>query len=88
MALKVSWTSGLEKEQANEVKSNYKESLVMRRRLVKLLEDKADASTKNSRSKLLYDNPNWALLQADQRGYERAMSEIIELISEGLSPFP
>jgi hypothetical protein len=84
MALKVTWTAGLPKELASEVRINYKESLVLRRRLAKILEDKADASVKTSRSKLLYDNPNWALLQADQRGYERAMAEIIELISEGL----
>jgi hypothetical protein len=84
MALKTVWTSGLAKELANEVRTNYKESLVLRRRLAKLLEDKADASVKNSRSKLLYDNPNWSLLQADQRGYERAVMEILELISEGL----
>lgn len=88
MALKVAWTAGLNKELATEVRINYKESLVLRRRLMKILEDKADASVKNSRSKLLYDNPNWALLQADQRGYERAMMEIIALISEGVSPFP
>ncbi|MNF24045.1 hypothetical protein D3C84_46330 [compost metagenome] len=84
MALKVTWTAGLPKELASEVRVNYKESLVLRRRLAKILEDKSDASVKTSRSKLLYDNPNWALLQADQRGYERAMAEIIELISEGL----
>lgn len=84
MALKTVWTSGLAKELANEVRTNYKESLVLRRRLAKLLEDKADTSVKNSRSKLLYENPNWALLQADQRGYERAVMEILELISEGL----
>lgn len=84
MALKTTWTAGLPKELATEVRINYKESLVLRRRLAKILEDKADASVKNSRSKLLYENPNWALLQADQRGYERAMAEIIELISEGL----
>jgi len=82
MALKTVWTAGLEKKLADEMRANYKESLVMRRRLAKMLADKADASVKNSRSKLLYDNPNWALLQADQRGYERALSEIIELISE------
>ena len=84
MALKTTWTAGLPKELADEVRRNFKESLVLRRRLSKILDDKADASIKNSRSKLLYDNPNWALLQADQRGYERAMAEINELISEGL----
>ncbi|MNR42363.1 hypothetical protein D3C85_1608710 [compost metagenome] len=88
MALKTAWTAGLTKELASEVRINYKESLVLRRRLIKLLEDRADASVKNSRSKLLYENPNWALLQADQRGYERALTEIIELISEGVHQIP
>jgi hypothetical protein len=82
--MKLSWTSGLNKEHASDVRINFKESLVVRRRLVKMLEDMTDASTKASRSKLLYDNPNWALLQADQRGYERALSEIIKLIDEGV----
>lgn len=82
--MKLSWTSGLNKELATDVRTNFKESLVVRRRLVKMLEDLADASVKASRSKLLYDNPNWALLQADQRGYERALSEIIKLIDEGV----
>jgi hypothetical protein len=82
--MKASWTSGLNKELANDVRINFKEALVVRRRLAKMLEGMADASTKASRSKLLYDNPNWALLQADQRGYERALSEIIKLIDEGV----
>lgn len=82
--MKQSWTSGLNKELATDVRANYKESLVVRRRLVKMLNDKINASTKEGRSKLLYDNPNWALLQADQRGYERAFAEIIELISDGV----
>lgn len=82
--MKASWTSGLNKELATDVRINFKEALVVRRRLVKMLNDKIDASAKEGRSKVLYDNPNWALLQADQRGYERAISDIISLIDEGV----
>lgn len=82
--MKQSWTIGLSKELATELRANFKESLVVRRRLVKMLNDKIDASSKEGRSKLLYDNPNWALLQADQRGYERALADIITLIDEGV----
>lgn len=82
--MKQSWTSGLNKELATDIRANFKESLVVRRRLVKMLRDKIDASSKEGRSKLLYNNPNWALLQADQRGYERAFAEIIDLIDEGV----
>lgn len=82
--MKASWTSGLNKELATDVRINFKEALVIRRRLVKMLNDKIDASAKEGRSKVLYENPNWALLQADQRGYERAISDIISLIDEGV----
>lgn len=82
--MKQSWTSGLNKELSTDVRTNFRESLVIRRRLVKILNDKINASSKEGRSKLLYDNPNWALLQADQRGYERAFAEIIDLIDEGV----
>lgn len=81
--MKQSWTAGLDKELAVDVKQNFKESLVMRKRLVELLLDKAGESQKVGRSKTAYNNPNWPFLQADHRGYERAMHEIIELISEG-----
>lgn len=84
--MKQSWTSGLNKELANDVRTNFREALVTRRRLVKMLNDKIESSAKEGRSKLLYDNPNWALLQADQRGYERAFAEIIALIDDGVSP--
>lgn len=80
--MKISWTKGLDKEQALDVRGNYKEALVMRRRLVVLLKDKAEASAKAGRTKELYESPNWAYLQADARGYERAISDIIDLISE------
>lgn len=82
--MKQSWTSGLSKELATEVRANFKESLVLRKRLIKMLNDKIESSAKEGRSKLLYDNPNWALLQADQRGYERAFAEIISLIDDGV----
>lgn len=80
--MKQSWTKGITKENAVELRQNFKEALVMRRRLVSILKDKVETSEGNARSKLLYDNPNWALLQADQRGYERALEEVIELIFE------
>lgn len=80
--MKQSWTKGITKESATELRQNFKEALVMRRRLVSLLKEKVNTSDAQSRSKLLYDNPNWALLQADQRGYERALEEVIDLIFE------
>ena len=80
--MKVSWTKGVGKELAVDITQNFKESLVLRKRLAVLLEEKAALSTKASRSKTEYESANWAYLQADARGYERALIEIIALISE------
>lgn len=83
--MKASWVSGIEEELQVDIRQNFKESLVMRKRLVEMLLEKAGESKRVARSKALYDNPNWAYLQADQRGYERAMHEIIDLIYENSS---
>ena len=79
--MKVSWTKGLEKELSIDVTQNFRESLVMRRRLSQLLDEKIDASLHSARSKISYETPNWALMQADAVGYQRALQEIISLIS-------
>ena len=80
--MKLSWTQGLTKDQASEVERDFKASLLIRRRLKEVLLSKVDASNKASRSKTSYDNPNWPFLQADARGYERALSEVIDLVFE------
>ena len=79
--MKVSWTKGVEKELSIDITQNFKESLVMRRRLAQLLEERIDASLNSARSKISYETPNWALMQADAVGYQRALQEIISLIS-------
>lgn len=80
--MKSSWVNGLDKQETIDLTQNYKESLVMRRRLVALLEEKATSSFKLSHAKGGYENPNWAYLQADARGYERALSEIIGMLND------
>lgn len=80
--MKTAWTQGLDKELATDVRQNFKESLVMRKRLTKILEDKAASSVRASHSKEGYDCPNWAYKQADSRGYERAIKEIISFLED------
>lgn len=77
-----SWTNGLSKELATDVTQNYKESVVMRRRLQQLLLDKSDSYARETEAKATYDSPNWAYIQADRVGYARALREIISLIDE------
>lgn len=79
--MKQSWTMGLDREVSHDVVQNFKESAVVRRRLVQLLLNKIESSAKEGRMKDLYESPSWPYLQADKRGYERAMQEIIDLVS-------
>jgi hypothetical protein len=83
--MKQSWTKGLDKQVQKDVEQNFKESSVMRRRLVQLLLDRIESSAREGRLKDLYESPSWAYLQADKRGYERAMQEVIDLISTNVS---
>jgi hypothetical protein len=79
--MKDSWTAGLDETRRNEVIQNFKESSVLRRRLLELLAKKIATSNTDSRSKTNYESPSWAFKQADARGYERAMAEIMDIIS-------
>lgn len=80
--MKVSWTNGLSAEQANDIKSSFIGGALLRRRLKDLIDNKVESSRGSARSKYTYETPNWAYIQADQVGYERALYEIIDLIGE------
>ena len=80
--MKASWTKGLEPDVIKEIKGDYISSRLVRKRLTKILEDKIKESYTNSILKSSYENPNWALKQADNVGFERALKEVIELITD------
>lgn len=80
--MKTKWTQGLNADETKEMVSYFKSSLLLRKRLDKIIRDKIESSTASSLSKDTYDSPSWAYLQADRNGYERALREIISLISE------
>lgn len=78
--MKQSWTTGLAPDAQKELRGDFISSQVTRKRLIKLLEDKIEASQTTSLSKDGYDVPNWACKQADNVGYQRALKEVIDLI--------
>ena len=80
--MKTEWTKGLDAQEAKDIRVNFKEALVMRKRLQEMLEKKASSSWKLSTSKEGYESSSWAFKQADARGYERALLEIIKIISD------
>lgn len=79
--MKSSWVKGLQKERERDVRANFLEALVLRKRLSEILNEKVQESQRVNRAKSTYENPNWAYIQADSCGYERALQEIIELLS-------
>jgi len=79
--MKLGWLNGIkDADRKSEIRQSFAASLVMRKRLIELLEKKMRESWTSSISQEGYDSPNWALKQADARGYERAMREILSLI--------
>ena len=80
--MKTVWTKGLTPEQTTELRKDFVGSAILRGRMKELLEDKMRMSREESLAKSSYDNPNWAYLQADARGFERAISEILSLIDK------
>jgi len=78
--MKQSWLKDLDPQAESDLRGNYVASKLTRKRLEDLLLLKISSSNTKARSKGSYDNANWAYLQADNVGYERAMHEIIDLI--------
>lgn len=80
--MKASWLNGLEEGQKLEMEREFLASALLRSRLKELIEGKLEASRVAQRNKVNYENSAWPYQQADQIGYERALSEIISLIFE------
>lgn len=79
--MKTVLTKGLSKEQAAEIEQDFKAAAFLRERLTTILEEKVDALRRDNRQKSSYESPSWAYVQADYIGYERAIYEVISLLS-------
>lgn len=79
--MKTTITQGLPKERADEVRNEFLSSVNLRNQLIKVLERKLESSRTSLRSSNSYENPSWAYAQADGIGYERAIYELISIIS-------
>lgn len=74
------WFKGIEPDYVSEIRGDYASSFITRKRLTQILEDKKESNMKGCLSKDNYDSPNWAMIQADNIGYQRALEEIIKLL--------
>ena len=79
--MKTAWTAGLNAQQKEEIRSAFVANAALRQRAIEMMQKKMEGSMHKSRNSDTYENPNWAYLQADARGYERAMQEIISLFT-------
>lgn len=83
MAKPTAWTSNLSTPDAKkEFNQQFDNAKGVLNRLVKIVEDKKATADYRQLSAESYANPNWALMQADIVGYNRALNEILQLIKE------
>ena len=75
-----SWYAGVTAQRKEEIVADFKSATGLRIRLEELLIAKINDSRKANNAKEAYNNPNWALRQADFIGYERALNEVITLL--------
>ena len=79
--MKSSWCKGLEPDAKKLMQGYFSGSALFRERMEHILNEKIRVRGSNARSLDEFDKPSWAFKQADRNGYERALLEIIELIS-------
>lgn len=79
--MKSSLIAGFDEDKKDEFRQQFAAAAYVRSRIVEVLKDKIDASNKSLRVKSNYEDPSWAFKQADGIGYERALYEVISLIS-------
>ena len=79
--MKTVWTAGLKPEQSDELRRDFGASAMLRERLEAIITEKIETRRRVTRGAEQYDNASWAYLQADAIGYERALVEIVSLIS-------
>lgn len=80
--MKTSLTKGLEKDATEEMKGLFIQSLLLRRKLIEVLEEKIKSSNAERLSKDNYNNASWAYSQADAVGFERGLREVISLLED------
>lgn len=79
--MKTPWLAGLSEEKKEEIRKEFASSVTIRKRLAEICDKKLSTNERERVTKEAYASPNWAYLQADAVGYERALREIISLLS-------
>jgi hypothetical protein len=75
--MKLNWFNHLPKDQQEGFKRQVRSARDVLERLEQLLQEKKTEVVLSTD----YDNPSWAYKQADRNGYDRALTEVINLIN-------
>lgn len=75
--MKTTWFTHLPRDQQEGFKKQVLSSRDVLERLQKMLEDKKTEVVLSTD----YESPSWAYKQADRNGYDRALTEVINLLN-------
>lgn len=78
--MRSSLLAGFSEAEKKVLTQDFKATVKMRKAVTATLEKKVQSYFNASVSRDSYDNPNWALMQADTAGYVRALKEIINIL--------
>lgn len=83
--MKLKLLKGLDKDQVDELKEHYVRSQIFRKYLLKVLQEEIESLHASMRNEDNYNSPNWAYLQADRLGQEKALKRVVGLIENNLN---
>lgn len=67
-------------EQLDDIADLFENSNRVRRMIREAIYKKLNRSVRDAESSSAYESPNWALVQADNRGYRRALREVAKIV--------
>lgn len=70
----------LDKKEIEELGKNKESARKFLKRLKECIEERIEDKVKASENELKYSDANWMLYQADNRGYRRALRDIINIL--------
>lgn len=70
----------LTKEEIEQLEESFTAARRFINRIADLLDKEIETKVLQSEHELKYENPNWMLYQADNRGYRRGLRKALELL--------
>jgi len=83
--MRLEFTKDLSKEEVEQLEQLWKESTAIRELLIKIIETKLVQVISNEDGLHNYDNPNFAFLVADSKGYRRGLKYTLDLLRQRVS---